>query len=156
MTTSSDRRVDGQLTPRQEPSEEKPTKTPRYAPLLSWIRFGPGSIAILLLIAFITVEHVVLGFVYFAVISGAISILLFGVKSMEIIQIGHPEGKKLIGQRCVVVKEVGKGKMGVVRVYDRNGRLDPQFWSAESEHEIPEGQEAEVAGMRSIVLLIKP
>ena len=44
----------------------------------------------------------------------------------------------------------------MVRVYDRTGRLNPELWSAESAYEIPEGEEAQVEAMRSIVLLIKP
>jgi membrane protein implicated in regulation of membrane protease activity len=110
----------------------------------------------MLLIAFLAVELYLSGHTYLATIAGSVGVVLFTVKSMETIQLSHPEERKLIGQRCLVVKQVGKGKTGIVRVYDRIGRLDPELWSAESEHEISEGREAEIEGMRSIVLLIKP
>jgi hypothetical protein len=51
---------------------------------------------------------------------------------------------------------VTRAQTGVVKVYGRAGRFDPELWSAESEHEISEGKEAEIQAMRSIVLLIKP
>jgi membrane protein implicated in regulation of membrane protease activity len=137
-------------------TEVTASREPRYAPLLSFARFGPGSIAILSLIALSTFILYTSGFVYFAAVSGAAGVLLFGAKSMEVIQLRLPEPRKLIGQRCVVAKEVGRTKRGLVRVYGRNGRLDPELWSAESEHEIAEGREAQVVGMQSIVLLIKP
>ena len=156
MTTSCNRaRVNVDLH-KTEPFEEVPTSGLLYAPLFSRIRFGPGSIAILLFIVFMTVGLYMSGLAYFAVISGAMGMLLVGVKSMEIIQLSHPEAKELTGQRCVCVRKVGKGKTGIVKVYDSNERLDPELWSAESEYEIHEGQEAKVTGLRSIVLVVKP
>lgn len=157
MTTEgSGRRNDDQVTPQLELSEEEPAKTPHYAPLLSLVRFGPGSIVIMLLIAFITVELYLSGLVLFAAVTGAICALLLAVKAKETIRLSHPEVRKLIGRRCVVVKEVGKGKMGIVKLYYTNDGIGPELWSAESEHEIPVGGEAVVEGMRSIVLLIDP
>jgi membrane protein implicated in regulation of membrane protease activity len=156
MTTSHNRRVDDKLTPRPKPFDEKLTRASLYAPLFSSVRFGPGSIAIIFFIAFLTVELYLSGLAFLAAISAATGIFLVGVKSMEIIQLSHPEARKLIGQRCVVVREVGKGKVGIVKVYGSNGRLDPELWSAESESEIHEGHEATVVGLRTIVLVIKP
>jgi membrane protein implicated in regulation of membrane protease activity len=155
MRMSSNGTVNQKLTTNLEAFEEKLARAPIYAPLFSWARFGPGSIAILLFILFITVELYSLGLVYFTLITGAVGVLLLVVKSMEIIQLSHPEAMKLIGQRCVVVREAGRGKMGVVKVYDSNGRLGPELWSADSEYEIHEGQEATVSALRSIVLIIK-
>jgi membrane protein implicated in regulation of membrane protease activity len=97
-----------------------------------------------------------LGHAYLAITSGSTGLVLLTVKSMEIIRLGRVEERELIGQRCLVIKGVGKGATGVVRVYDRTGRLNPELWSAESAYEIPEGEEAQVEAMRSIVLLIKP
>jgi membrane protein implicated in regulation of membrane protease activity len=96
------------------------------------------------------------GHAYLAIISGSTGLVLFAVKSMEIIRLARVEERKLIGQRCLVIKRVGKAGTGVVRVYDRTGRLNPELWSAESTCEIPEGEEAQIEGMRSIVLLIVP
>ena len=137
-----------------EVEEEKAKR--RAAPLLSKVRFGPGVLSILSFIAFMTALLYILGHLYLAVAFGAIGALLLGVKSMEIIQLGCPEQRQLVGRRCLVLNRVEKGKGGVVRVYDRKGQLDPELWSAESEYSIPAGQEAEVVGIRTIVLIIKP
>jgi membrane protein implicated in regulation of membrane protease activity len=75
---------------------------------------------------------------------------------MEIIQLSPPDERTLVGRRCVAVSRVGRGKVGVVRVYDPTGSLDSELWSAESEDEISEGEEAVVVGMRTIVLIITP
>jgi len=137
-------------------SEEALDEQPHYAPLLSTVRFGPGAITILVLIALTTVVFYISGLQDFAIISGATGAALVGVKSMEIIRLSHPEERQLAGRRCYVVKRLEPGYVGIVRVYDQNGRLEPELWSAESRQSIAEGQTAEVIQVRSIVLLIKP
>ena len=137
-----------------EGEEEKPIRHP--APLLSKVRFGPGVLSILGFIAFMAALLYILDHLYLAAAFGAIGALLLGVKSMEIIQLGRPEQRQLIGRKCLVLNGVEKGKGGVVRVYDRKGQLDPELWSAESDYSISAGQEAEVIGIRTIVLIIKP
>ena len=128
----------------------------RSAPFLSKVRFGPGVVSILLVIILVGVVLYVCGHVYLAAAFGFIDALLIGVKSMEIIQLGSPEEKQLVGRRCLVVNGVWRGKDGVVRLYDNSGRLDPELWSAESDYSIAAGQAAEVTGIRTIVLIIKP
>ena len=137
-------------------SNEASEREPHYASLLSTVRFGPGTITILVLIALTTTVFYISGLRYFAIISGAAGAGVFGVKSMEIIRVSHPEKRQLVGRKCYVVKRVEKGRMGIVRVYGQNGRLEPELWSAESRQTIAEGQTAEVMEIRSIVLLIKP
>ncbi|MGP8127856.1 MAG: NfeD family protein [Candidatus Bathyarchaeia archaeon] len=137
-----------------EGEEEKPIR--HSAPLLSKVRFGPGVLSILSFIAFMTALLYILGHLYFAVVFGAVGALLLGVKSMEIIQLGRPEQRRLVGRTCLVLNRVEKGKGGVVRVYDQKGRLDPELWSAESEYSISAGHEAEIVGIRTIVLIIEP
>jgi len=137
-----------------ESEDEKPVRG--SAPLLSKVRFGPGVLSILSFIAFMAALLYVLGHLYLAAAFGAIGVLLLGVKSMERIQLGRPEQRQLIGRRCLLLNGVEKGKGGVVRVYDRKGQLDPELWSAESEYSISAGQEAEIVGIRTIVLIIKP
>lgn len=129
---------------------------PNYASLFSTVRFGPGSITILVLIALMTIVFYISGLQYLAIISGATGAAMFGVKSMEIIRLSHPEKRQLVGRRCYVVKRVERERMGIVRLYGQNGRLEPELWSAESRQTITEGQTAEVTEIRSIVLLIKP
>ena len=130
--------------------------TVRSAPFLSKVRFGPGVISLLVVIFLLGAALYFWRHVYLAASFGIIGVLLIGVKSMEIIQLSRPEERRLVGRRCLVVNGVGKGKTGVVRVYDWTGRLDPEFWSAKSEYSISSGQEAEVAEIRTIVLIIKP
>jgi membrane protein implicated in regulation of membrane protease activity len=137
-------------------SNEASEGEPHYASLLSTARFGPGAITILVLIALTTIVFYISGLQYFAIFSGAAGVTIFGVKSMEIIRLSHPEKRQLIGSRCYVVKRVERGRMGIVRVYGQNGRLEPELWSAESSQTITEGHTAEVMEIRSIVLLIKP
>jgi membrane protein implicated in regulation of membrane protease activity len=126
------------------------------APFLSKIRFGPGVLSILAVIILMGVVLYISGHVYLAAAFGIIGALLIGVKSMEIIQLSRPEQRQLVGRRCLVLNGVEKGKGGVVRVYDRKGRLDSELWSAESEYSISAGQEGEIVGIRTIVLIIKP
>jgi membrane protein implicated in regulation of membrane protease activity len=137
-------------------SDETLDEQPHYASLFSTVRFGPGAITILLLIALTTIVFYKSGLQYFTIVSGAAGATIFGVKSMEIIRLPHPEKRQLIGRRCYVVKRVDGGSMGIVRVYSQDGRLEPELWSAESSQTISEGQTAEVMEIRSIVLLIKP
>jgi membrane protein implicated in regulation of membrane protease activity len=137
-------------------SDEALDEQAHYASLFSIVRFGPGAITILVLIALTTIVFYKSGLQYFAIVSGAAGATIFGVKSMEIIRLSHPEKRQLIGRRCYVVKRVERGRMGIVRVYGQNGRLEPELWSAESSQTISEGQTAEVMEIRSIVLLIKP
>jgi membrane protein implicated in regulation of membrane protease activity len=128
----------------------------RYAPLLCKARFGPGALAILLTIAIIAVALYMSGLVLFAAISAAVGLLLLGIKSMEIIRLSRPERRELVGRKCVVVKDVRRGMMGAVRLYGSHGRIDPELWSAESERDILAGQDAEIIGVQSIILLITP
>ena len=123
---------------------------------MSKVRFGPGVLSILSFIAFMAGLLYILGHLYLAAAFGAIGALLFGVKSMEIIQLDRPEQRQLVGRRCLVLNDVEKSKAGVACVYDRNGQLNPELWSAESEYPISAGQEAEIVGIRTIVLIIKP
>jgi membrane protein implicated in regulation of membrane protease activity len=137
-----------------EGEEEKPIR--HSAPLLSKVRFGAGVLSMLSFIAFMAVLLYILGHLYLAAGFVAIGTILVGVKSMEIIQLGRSEQRQLIGRKCLVINGVEKGKVGVARVYDRKGQLDPELWSAESDYSISAGQEAEVVGIRTIVLIIKP
>jgi membrane protein implicated in regulation of membrane protease activity len=138
------------------PENEIDQATRSYASFLSKARFGPGIIGILASIAAVTVGLYLTGHPYLAVVSGGADVLILGVKGMEIIQLSRPEKQELVGRKCLVVKRIERGKMGVVRIYNRGQILDAEFWSAESDQEIPEGRTAIVTGLRSIVLLVKP
>ena len=94
-----------------EGEEEKSIR--HSAPLLSKVRFGPGVLSVLSFIAFMAALLYILGHLYLAAAFGAIGALLLGVKSMEIIQLGHPEQRQLVGRRCLVLNGVEKGKVGV-------------------------------------------
>jgi hypothetical protein len=62
----------------------------RYAPLLSTVRFGPGVITILSLIALVAVAFCLSEHTLFAGLFVDLDCLLFAVKSMEIIELGRP------------------------------------------------------------------
>jgi membrane protein implicated in regulation of membrane protease activity len=138
------------------PENEIDQATRSYASFLSRARFGPGITGILTSIAAVTVGLYLMGHQYLAVVSAGADILILGVKSMEIIQLSRPEKRELVARKCLVVKRIERGKMGVVRTYSRGQILDAELWSAESDQEIPEGRTAIVTGLRSIVLLVKP
>jgi membrane protein implicated in regulation of membrane protease activity len=135
---------------------EKDQATRGYVSFLSKVRFGPGIIGILASIAAVTVGLYLTGQAYLAVVSAGADILILRVKGMEIIQLSRPEKQELVGRKCLVVKRIERGKMGVVRTYNRGQILDAELWSAESDQEIQEGRTAIVSGLRNIVLLVKP
>lgn len=136
--------------------DEKSPVTRSNVPLFSLVRFGPGSIMLLSFIGMTTIVLYLSGLKYVAVLTGSMGILLFGVKSMERIQLSYPKERKLVGETCIVVKRVERGQQGIVKICLPDGRPDPELWSAESEHEIEKGKKAKVTGIRSIVLLIEP
>ena len=95
---------------------------------------------------------------YLAILPALVAAVLFSVKYFELIQSGKPDEKKLIGQKCLVLKKVAGNERGIVRVYRDDGKLDPELWSAElakNGAEIQENQFARIVGMRSIILLIE-
>ncbi len=129
---------------------------PSNVPFFSTARFGPGSIAILLLLATVCIVLFELGLTYLSLISlGGFSIIL-GVKSFEILHSSRPKEKEFVGRTCYVMTGLPIGGKGVVRIFNSDGSLEPELWSAESSHEIPEGSVVEITGMRSIVLLVEP
>jgi membrane protein implicated in regulation of membrane protease activity len=98
-------------------------------------------------------------FNYLGILVALVAIAIFSVKSFERIEFGKAEEKKLIGQRCFVVRKISPDRRGIVRVYRDDGKLDPELWSAESvtsRTEIDENQTAIIVGMRSIILLVEP
>jgi membrane protein implicated in regulation of membrane protease activity len=125
-------------------------------PIFSFTRFGPGSISLLILIAFATYLLYSLGFPYLAAVSAAAAVFLFGVKSLERQQLIFPEPRAIVGAECVAVKGIETGKPGVVRIRRADGSYEPEFWSAESEHPIPVGEHAKIIQIRSVVLIIEP
>ena len=80
------------------------------ASFFSLMRFGPGTIAIL---AILLVFALGLYFVhrgYLAILVGEVLVLIFIVKSIEVINPGLPEKRKLVGSWCIVTKDVTKEK----------------------------------------------
>jgi membrane protein implicated in regulation of membrane protease activity len=133
--------------------QERP-KARSEAPLFSRARFGPGSIAFLSLIAIIAILFYLFSLKTFALLLGSVGVLLFGVKSMERIEVTRIEERKLVGETCRVVKPVRKGKPGIVRLVKPDGTMRSELWSAESANDIGVGEQARVVGRRSVVLLI--
>jgi membrane protein implicated in regulation of membrane protease activity len=142
--------------------QRKPSSTGQsegQVPLLSFSRFGLGTI---IMLSFLAVFSLILFYfkVYpLAITFALVAVAIFSVKSFENIQFRRDGGKKLIGQRCFVVKKIAPNERGIVRVYRDDGQLDPELWSAELVtlgQEIVENRTAIVVGMRSIILLVKP
>lgn len=65
--------------------------------------------------------------------------------------------RKIVGQKCLVIKRISKGERGIVRIYKESGDLDPELWSAEGEKgtEIEENRIAKIVGIRSIIVPIE-
>lgn len=126
-------------------------------PFISLVRFGPGSIATLSILAILAVMLYILGFGYLAILPAAGDVLIFAVKSTEVLQLSRPEEKQLAGKRCLVIKRVSKDQTGIVRVFTDDSRLDPEMWSAELARGevVEEGRTAKVVGIRSIILMIE-
>ena len=132
------------------------------APFASMARFGPGSIIIFSLLAVCAIALVLLRIDYLALVVGLLLIVIFFVKTAEVIRLSAPVERQIVGMRCLVMKQVGTNERGIVRVYRSNGELDPELWSAElanslgSVNAINEGEIARVVTMKSIILQIEP
>jgi|GEM_PF-1991556 hypothetical protein len=133
------------------------TQNGQNVPFLSFARFGPGSIILLSLLALFAILLFIFGLRYLAILPAVSAILIFAVKSLEVLQLGSPDDKNPIGKKCLVIKKVSSRERGLVRVYQKDGSLNPELWSAETtgHFEIEEGRTAKVVGMKSIVLLIE-
>jgi membrane protein implicated in regulation of membrane protease activity len=128
-------------------------------PFLSLARFGPGTVVLLSCLVVLSFMLFRFRFNYLGILVALVAIAIFSVKSFERIEFGKAEEKKLIGQRCFVVRKISPDRRGIVRVYRDDGKLDPELWSAESvtsRTEIDENQTAIIVGMRSIILLVEP
>ncbi len=80
---------------------------------------------------------------------------MFGLESVEMIQLDSAKERRLIGRECLVMKSISKGERGIVMVYDQeDGKFGSELWSAESSSTMEEGTIALVVGMRSIILRI--
>lgn len=123
----------------------------------SLMRFGPGTVAILAILLVLALVMYFTHLAYLAILVGVVLVLIFFVKSIEVINPGLPEERKLVGSSCLVVKAVTKGTRGIVKLYRDNGELDPELWSAElaEGEEIPEGSNARVVAARGIILQVE-
>jgi membrane protein implicated in regulation of membrane protease activity len=96
---------------------------------------------------------------YLALLPIAAACGLSTIKYFERTQEEEPAQRKLIGQKCLVVRTIGKSERGIVRVY-REGDgilLDSELWSAElapnSKGELSVNQVAKVIGRQGIIYL---
>ena len=89
--------------------------------------------------------------------SACVFVIIFLVESMEMIHLGTVTPRQILGSKCLIIKRVaGRADRGIVKVYEeKNGVLNPESWSAESDSVIEEGKVAVVRGMRSIILLVE-
>lgn len=133
------------------------TKSDGYASLISKHRFGAGPIAIFTLLAMMTILLFRFGFKYLAILPVIVAILIFIVKSMEVIKLEEPVSIQIVGKKCYVVKQINKYDEGVVRLYTDKGALSLETWSARSERDstIEAGTIATVTDMRGIYLMVE-
>ena len=125
-------------------------------PYFSTLRFGPGTIALLVILAVSTFVLFHIGaYLYSAMILLGL-VLIFIIKSVEVLSEGRPEVKTFVGRECKVIVDVNRGKRGVVKLVRSDGSIDPELWSAESDTEILSGERARVVGVKSIILVVTP
>jgi hypothetical protein len=127
----------------------------KNAAFLSVARFGPGAVIILVLLVLLGVFLFLIGGNYLAILPIAVAFVVFGVISVQIIDEKKFE-RKIVGQKCLVVERISRGKRGLVKIYRDDGMLDPELWSAEGAQggEIEANATARVIGIRSIILLV--
>lgn len=134
-------------------------------PFFSRARFGPGMIGVLSIMIILAITMAFYFRLYYlAIIPSLAACGLFLVKYFETIQSGTIEPRKLIGQTCIIVKQISRSDRGVVKVYKSDNSLDPELWSAELAEstkgtimKIEPNQTAMVVGMRGgVILLVEP
>jgi hypothetical protein len=130
---------------------------PRNASFFSVARFGPGAIIIFALLLLFAALLYFIGYRYLAIGPIAVALIIFLVLSVQIIDEAKLE-RKIVGQKCLVIKKISKGDRGIVKVYKEDGDLDHELWSAEGLNgaEIQANSVARIAGIRSIILLVEP
>lgn len=121
-------------------------------------RFGPIVYVRLAVLVIISLILYVEGLALFAVIPVFLAILAFIMRCLYVYQRREPDDRVLVGGTCLVIKSVSKEERGIVKVYKKNGWLDHELWSAESNNGemLEEGKEAKIVGLRSIILLVEP
>ncbi|MGH2639540.1 MAG: hypothetical protein ACRDF4_09715, partial [Rhabdochlamydiaceae bacterium] len=105
------------------------------APLMSFARFGPGSILIISLLVIFAALLFYANLEYLSIIVVVATTVMIFVKCSETLQLGRPEERNIIGQRCLVINKVTRQERGVVRVYENGGNLNAELWSAETQSE---------------------
>ena len=134
------------------PGDDNSTRVPYF----STSRFGPGTIGFLIVLSIMTFVLYRIEMYFFAGMLLVSVVLIFGVKSFEVLRAGRPEQRNFVGMKCKVVVEVSKGKRGVVKLIRNDGNIDPELWSAEADNFIGIGEEARVVGIKSIILQVEP
>jgi|SRR5579872_3845432 len=126
-----------------------------FSDFFSIARFGPDTLAIFgLLSGLATVlYHFDLWYLTGAVL--ATLFVLFLVEAVETITLSRAEYRKIVGAKCLVIKEATRENRGIVRLFGSDGNLVRETWSTEfSQAPVPEGSLAKVTGMRSVILEI--
>lgn len=128
----------------------------RNAPFFSTARFGPGAIIILALLIMFAMFLYFIGYEYLAIMPTAVALIIFFVMSVQMIDEKRFD-RKIVGQKCLVIKKISREDRGIVRIYKDDGDLDHELWSAEGVDgsEIEENRVAKVVGIRSIIVLVE-
>lgn len=134
------------------------SKKPRqFVPLFSRARFEPDTIVVMVVLGVVAILLYLFGLRYLVIPPAAGLVALFAVNAIETIQVGHPEDKRTVGKRCLIVRRVEANRRGIVRVFSEDNHLGHETWSAEvtGTESIEEGRTAKVVGQKSIILLVE-
>ncbi len=140
----------------QNDSRLNDEEIPHYSNFFTFARFGPDTIFIFALLTLGTLALCEYGLFYLAASTCGTLFAIFAAESVEVIHQSRPQQKKIVGARCLIVRSVSLGSRGVVKLYEKQGKLDPEFWSGESDCLLEEGATAMVVGSNGIILQIAP
>jgi hypothetical protein len=119
-------------------------------------RFGPDTITIFSVLSALTLVLYYWGLGYLSIPVILTLAILFCIESTETISLSRAEYREIVGAKCLVVRGAVRDNRGIVQLYNSDGTLDPELWSAESAHSLEDGAVAKVTGMRSVILEIAP
>lgn len=133
-------------------------KEDEFLPILSYARFGHGTILILSLIVVAGFVLYFEGLALYIIVLVILAVFIVLLRILVVIQPRTQDEKVLVGRKCLVIESMSKQRRGIVKLYNKDGLLDHELWSAEtiSGEVLEKGKEAKIVGLRSIILLVEP
>jgi hypothetical protein len=103
-----------------------------------------------------TAALLVAGSVYLSLLTSGVLLAIFTIECSETIQLEHVKERRIVGARCLVLKRASATERGLARLFEADGRLDPELWSFEAASPVKEGEMALVRRMSSVILEVQP